>query len=167
MPSDEQRNYEIGYGRPPRHTRFQRGRSGNPSGRPKGAQNLATLLSEALNETVTVAENGRRRKISKRRAIVTQLVNRSAQADLKATQILLAVIQDIERRSEITSAEAGPRRNCSITPVCRLPGVNSTKPSASPDRRHHSIGRTSPYAGRRFCRSPPARPNRGNTRLGS
>ena len=106
MPSDEQRGYEIGYGKSPRHTRFQRGRSGNPHGRPKGAQNLATMLSEALNEMVTVAENGRRRKISKRRAIITQLVNRSAQADLKATQILLAVMQDVERRSETTPAEA-------------------------------------------------------------
>ena len=106
MSSDEQREYEIGYGRPPRYTRFQRGRSGNPNGRPKGAQNLATLLSEALNEKVTVAENGRRRKISKRQAIITQLVNRSAQADLKATQILLPVMQDVERRSETAPAEA-------------------------------------------------------------
>ena len=64
------------------------------------------MLSEALNEMVTVAENGRRRKISKRRAIITQLVNRSAQADLKATQILLAVMQDVERRSEPAPAEA-------------------------------------------------------------
>ena len=106
MSSDEQRDYEIGYGKPPRHTRFQRGRSGNPNGRPKGAQNLATLLSEALNEMVTVAENGRRRKISKRQAIITQLINRSAQADLKATQILLPVMQDVERRSETAPAEA-------------------------------------------------------------
>ena len=106
MPSDEQRGYEIGYGKPPRHSRFEPGRSGNPHGRPKGAQNLSTLLSEALNEMVTVAENGRRRKISKRRAIITQLVNRSAQADLKATQILLTVMQDIERRSEPAPAEA-------------------------------------------------------------
>ena len=106
MSSDEQRGYDIGYGKPPRHSRFEPGRSGNPHGRPKGAQNLSTLLSEALNEPVTVAENGRRRKISKRRAIITQLVNRSAQADLKATQILLAIMQDIERRSETTPAEA-------------------------------------------------------------
>ena len=106
MPSDERRGYDIGYGKPPRHTRFQRGRSGNPHGRPKGAQNLATMLSEALNEMVTVAENGRRRKISKRRTIVTQLVNRAAQADPKATQILLPVMQDAERRNEPAPAEA-------------------------------------------------------------
>src|SRR6266850_7007882 len=82
MPSDKQRDYEGGYGKPPRHTRFKPGRSGKPRGRPSGSKNLTTLLSEALNEFVIVAENGRRRKITKRQAIVTQLVNRSAKSDL-------------------------------------------------------------------------------------
>jgi|ERR1044071_6352300 len=94
------RDYEVGYGRPPKHTRFKKGRSGNPRGRPSGAKNLATLFSEALDEKVTVTEHGRRRKISKREAVVAQLVNKSAQADLKATQILLSMMQDIERRGE-------------------------------------------------------------------
>ena len=102
---DEEPDYEIGYGKPPRHTRFRPGQSGNPRGRPKDAKNLSTLVHEALNEPVDVAENGRRRKVSKRRAIITQLVNRSAQADLKATQILLAIVQEIERRSEAEPAE--------------------------------------------------------------
>ncbi len=103
---DQEPDYEVGYGMPPHHTRFKPGVSGNPRGRPKAAKNLSTLVHEALNETVVVAENGRRRKISKRQAIITQLVNRSAQADLKATQILLGIMQDIERRSEAEPAEA-------------------------------------------------------------
>jgi hypothetical protein len=92
--------YEVGYGKPPRHTRFRKGQSGNPRGRPAGSKNLATILAKALDETVVVTENGRRRRIPKREAIVTQLVNRSAQADLKAVQILLGMIHDIERRGE-------------------------------------------------------------------
>ena len=100
MPPDVERNYEVGYGKPPRHTRFQKGRSGNPTGRPRGKKNLATLLSDALDEPVIVVENGRRKKISKRQAIITQLVNKSASADLKATQILLAMLRDIESRAD-------------------------------------------------------------------
>jgi hypothetical protein len=103
MPPDDERDYEVGYGRPPRHTRFELGRSGNLRGRPGGSKNLSTLLSEALKEPVIVLENGRRCKITKRQAIVTQLVNRSAKADLKAIQIVLTMLRDIEGH-----AEAGP-----------------------------------------------------------
>src|SRR5439155_1781990 len=62
MPPDDERDYEVGYGKPPRHTRFGLGRSGNPRGRPGGSKKLSTLLSEALKEPVIVVENGRRRK---------------------------------------------------------------------------------------------------------
>jgi hypothetical protein len=107
MPHDRNKkpDYEVGYGRPPHHARFKPGQSGNPRGRRRETKNLSTLVHEALNEQIIVTENGRRRKISKRRAIVTQLVNRSAQADLKATQILLAIVQDIERRRETQPGE--------------------------------------------------------------
>ncbi len=98
-------DYEVGYRKPPRHSRFVKGLSGNPRGRPPGAKNLKTLLSKALNELVIVTENGGQRKISKREAIVTQLVNRSAQADLKAIQILLAMLRDIEGHAEAGSAD--------------------------------------------------------------
>jgi len=105
MSPDNERDYEVGYGKPPRHTRFKKGQSGNPRGRPNGSNNLSTLLSEALNEPVIVAEDGGRRTISKRRAIVTQLVNRSAKGDLRALKILLDILQEIERRTEPASSE--------------------------------------------------------------
>jgi Family of unknown function (DUF5681) len=98
-------DYEVGYGKPPRHTRFKRGQSGNSRGRPSGSKNLSTLLTEALNEVVIVAENGGRRKITKRQAIITQLVNQSAKADWRATKILLDILQVIEARTEPMTAE--------------------------------------------------------------
>ena len=105
MPPDNKLDYEVGYAMPPRHTRFMKGQSGNARGRPNGSKNLPTLLRETLNERVIVAENGGRRKISKRRAIITQLVNRSAKGDLRALKILLDILQDIERRTEPASPE--------------------------------------------------------------
>src|SRR5437764_11953166 len=105
MPSKIPCDFKVGYGKPPRHTRFKKGQSGNPRGRPSGSKNLTTVLSEALNELVTVAENGGRRKITKRQAIVTQLVNQSAKADWRATKILLDILQAIESRSEQAPAE--------------------------------------------------------------
>jgi len=49
MPPDDERDYEVGYGKPPHHTRFVKGQSGNPRGRPRGAKNMKTLLNKALN----------------------------------------------------------------------------------------------------------------------
>jgi Family of unknown function (DUF5681) len=105
MPPDRDREYEVGYGKPPRHSRFAKGQSGNPRGRPAGAKNLSTLLSDALNETVVVTENGGRRMVSKRQAIITQLVNRSATADFRATKILLDIMRKIEVQNESASPE--------------------------------------------------------------
>jgi hypothetical protein len=102
---DKQRDYEVGYGKPPRHTRFKRGQSGNPRGRPKGSKNLPTLLSEALNEPVVVAESGGRRKITMRQAIIKQLVKRSATADMRAMKILLDMVRDLESQTEPASPE--------------------------------------------------------------
>jgi hypothetical protein len=106
MPFDKQRDYEVGYGKPPRTTRFKKGQSGNPRGRRSGSKNLSTLLSEALNEPVIVTENGRRRKVSKREAIIKQLVNQSAKGDWRATKLLLDIQLDIEHRSEPQTAES-------------------------------------------------------------
>ena len=74
------------------------------AGRP-GAKNLKTLLSEALNETVIVTENGGRRKVTKRQAIITQLVNRSATADFRAIKILLDMLREIESDRAGTSRD--------------------------------------------------------------
>ena len=105
MPHDDEGDHQVGYGKPPHHTRFVKGQSGNPRGRPPSAKNLKTLLNKALNERVVVTENGGRRKISKREAIVTQLVNGSAKGDLKSIQILLAMLRDIEGHAEAGSAD--------------------------------------------------------------
>jgi uncharacterized protein DUF5681 len=103
MPSENHSDYEVGFGRPPQHSRFAKGQSGNPRGRPSGGKNFTTLLREALNEPVIVTENGGRRKVSKRQAIVIQLVNRSATADFRAIKILLDIVRDMERQTEPTS----------------------------------------------------------------
>ena len=100
MASDNQRDYQVGYGKPPLHSRFKRGQSGNPRGRPPGAKNLTSLLTESLNESVVIAEDGGRRKISKREAIVKQLVNKSAKGDWRAVKLLLDILQAIEGRTE-------------------------------------------------------------------
>jgi hypothetical protein len=103
------RDYEVGFGKPPKHTRFQKGHSGNPRGRPRGSLNTSTLLEQALKEKVVVSENGRRKKVSKHRAILKQLVNKAAQGDHRAIQLLL--MQQIPKLEELEAervASAAP-----------------------------------------------------------
>jgi hypothetical protein len=83
-------NNEVGYGNPPGHTRFVKGQSGNPNGRPKGSQNLSTILDKVGRERVKVTENGRVRYISKRQATILQLVNKAVGGDLNAARVLLS-----------------------------------------------------------------------------
>lgn len=88
--------YEVGFGKPPKRTRFRPGTSGNPAGRPKGKKNLATVLDRALQEKVIVSENGIRKTITKLEASVTQLVNKSASGDLNAMRQLTALSRSAE-----------------------------------------------------------------------
>ena len=97
--------YEVGRGRPPLHTRFKKGQSGNPRGpRPK---DLPALLVAALNEPVVVTANGVSRRITKREAVIAQLVDKSTGADLRATQMLIDMLKDVEKRAG-TPPEALP-----------------------------------------------------------
>ena len=105
MSDDDQPDHKVGYKKPPLHTRFRKGRSGNPRGRPRGSKNLSTLLTDALNEPVVVTEDGKRRKISKRELGVRQLVNKFAMAEAQATKILLGLIQERDRLAAEASAE--------------------------------------------------------------
>jgi hypothetical protein len=100
MPREDKGDYAVGYGKPPRHTRFKRGQSGNPRGRPRGAKNLSTLLNEALNEPVVVTENGGRQRITKRKAAFKQLANEAAKGNLRAVKLLVEILKDIESRAE-------------------------------------------------------------------
>ncbi len=87
--SESDDDYPVGYRKPPRHSRFRRGRSGNPRGKPRGTKTSATLLKRALLESVLVKQNGRRTKTTKLRVIVTRIVNQAMRGDYASIRLLL------------------------------------------------------------------------------
>lgn len=92
--TDTERPYAVGYGKPPPHRRFKPGHSGNPSGRPKGVPNIATVLSKVASERVVITENGGRKTITKLEAAMKQLANKAAGGDARATKLLVQLMND-------------------------------------------------------------------------
>jgi hypothetical protein len=97
-----QEKYEIGYGKPPQYSRFKPGESGNKKGRPKGSKNTYTLINEILDQKITLKENGQAIKISKRAAMLTQLINKGVKGDVKAISVLFphVLIADIKKEEK-------------------------------------------------------------------
>lgn len=83
----------IGYGRPPRHSRFQPGRSGNPKGRPKGSRSLRTVLAAAIQEKVTVRTANGTRKVTKLDALIQKTLNRALNDDAASTRLLVSMLE--------------------------------------------------------------------------
>jgi Family of unknown function (DUF5681) len=92
-----------GYRNPPEHTRFKKGQSGNPQGRPTGTLNMATVLERTLREKVIINENGKRRTITQLQAAIKQLSNKAASGELKALQLLAALVRSAEDRGTKTA----------------------------------------------------------------
>lgn len=81
-------DYEVGYGRPPKATRFKKGQSGNPRGRPKTSKNLDTLLETELEAKITVREGGEEKQFSKREAIIKRIVQGALAGDIRQLHFL-------------------------------------------------------------------------------
>lgn len=86
-------NYDVGYGRPPKHSRFQKGTSGNPSGRPKSKAVDLNVFWSVYGRTVTVTMNGRRRRMTVLEAIFVQNSNQALNGDIAAFRQTVACLK--------------------------------------------------------------------------
>ena len=82
-------DYEIGYQKPPQATRYKKGQSGNPKGRPKGTRNLKSDLLDELQERVLIREGASSTQVSKQRAIIKRLIAKSINGDTRSMNIAL------------------------------------------------------------------------------
>jgi hypothetical protein len=107
MPDDSDNDGPVGYRKPPRRTRFKKGQSGNPRGRPKSARSPANLFWAVMAKSLIVTENGSRKKISMLEAILTQLANQSASGKFQATKLCLELLKYLEskQRPSLTLAD--------------------------------------------------------------
>jgi hypothetical protein len=118
---------QTGYGNPPMHTRFTKGKSGNPKGRPKGSQNLATILAKAGRQRIKVTENGRTRYITKFEASMLQLMNQAVSGDLKAIRELHSWITSLEDSDQATLAQSVPREDDATVMASMLERIRNSE----------------------------------------
>jgi hypothetical protein len=95
----------VCFRRPPEATRFKKGISGNPRGRPKGSLNVASAFMKALREKVMITVHGQRKTITKLEAALKQLANKGASGDLRALTQLIALAQDSEAKQNMPGAQ--------------------------------------------------------------
>ena len=93
-------SYEVGYGKPPKHTQFKPGYSGNKKGRLKGSANLFTAVEKLQNERVRIVHNGKQKSISVTEAILRKAGMDALNGNAKAQKIMLDKKKKNERRKE-------------------------------------------------------------------
>jgi hypothetical protein len=113
MPNADQndRDYRVGRCKPPIHSRFRKGQSGNPKGRPPGSRNTATLFGEELDAPVSITEYGGRKNLTKRAVIVKQVVNKAASDNLRACEMVFKMENQFKRRDTIGDSVEGPKQS--------------------------------------------------------
>jgi uncharacterized protein DUF5681 len=82
---DSDEPYAVGPGRPPKHSQFKEGKSGNPTGRPKGSVSFGALLQKESLKKVPASEGGRTKSLSKLQIIAHRITNGAMKGDHKAT----------------------------------------------------------------------------------
>ncbi|EIG58431.1 DUF5681 domain-containing protein [Bradyrhizobium sp. WSM1253] len=108
-----------GYGKPPQHTRFEPGQSGNPRGRPKGSLNFTTDLKTVLLAPVAVNDGGRSRRVTTQKAALLRLREKALKGDVRALDRFLSLAMAMSVGSAEETATSLPPEDQAILEAYR------------------------------------------------
>jgi len=94
MPKKKDKDYDVGYGKPPQDHQFRKGTSGNPKGRPKKPVDFPAMLARVCGEPVKVKlDDGKYHRIDMSELVIRRIMNQAAKGDQKAMKIWLDLLQ--------------------------------------------------------------------------
>lgn len=96
--------YDVGYGKPPVHSRFKPGQSGNPKGKKKGTKGFKSVVTSILNEKVSVKTHRGTKKIAKVEALIHANLTNALKGDPKATDRILKLARDVGLTEDVETA---------------------------------------------------------------
>jgi Family of unknown function (DUF5681) len=103
--------YSVGYGRPPIHSRFKPGRSGNAKGRPKGSCNVKAELKKVYTDKIVIHEGGKKRHVTRITVLLLRQWERGIKGDERAAQAAIANAKALGVFDE-TETDEGSSVNC-------------------------------------------------------
>jgi hypothetical protein len=100
--------YVVGYRHPPLHSRFRRGNSGNPRGRPRGrtAEKVRGLMQDELFRTISIRDGDQVLRLPAIRAVLRQTILLALKGNSPAQRRVIDLIQAIARRGSDGSFES-------------------------------------------------------------
>jgi len=100
----QKKDYEVGYKKPPKHSQFKKGQSGNHKGKPSGAanklstENLYSLIEKEAFRNVKIREGERTLSMPMVKVIIRSLMSQAAKNNTRATSIVLEYLRILEER---------------------------------------------------------------------
>lgn len=86
------KDYEVGYGRPPKVAQFKPGQSGNPKGRKRRHKSVAQQMQDELNRRVTITEGGQAKRYSVQQVMLRSIATKAAKGDLRAATFVMNLV---------------------------------------------------------------------------
>lgn len=102
----KKRDYEVGYGKPPKHSQFQKNQSGNPIGKKRGTKSFKTSLAKELGTPMTLGINGKQVTGSRQQLMLQILTARAAAGDPRATKLVLELFEKVFGFEEANAGRA-------------------------------------------------------------
>jgi tetratricopeptide (TPR) repeat protein len=99
----------VGYKRPPRGSRFKKGRSGNPKGRPKGRPNFANIVRDLINTKTKVQVAEQTLYMPTGEAIIRKLMVDATKGNHRSLMALLNIVEMTGRTDEVSDEERARR----------------------------------------------------------